>query len=168
MKKSVAVSLTLIILFNIAAYYVWFTVLQFSIHSEIKQAIIEGLKEKDLIRIEVSENYKTTIRWTEVEKEFCYKCEMYDVVKIKKKKGKSCYYCINDRKEEELFALFKKTHSLKKEIDKKLIPIFHLQYFPQEFASVSLRFITKTDYPNLVFLFASNSPDIISPPPKAV
>lgn len=165
-RKYISIGILFIILFNIGGYYMWFGVMQYRIRKEIKQEIRKGLNDNDLILFEISDNSKTDLNWIEAGKEFSFNAEMYDVVKEKKLKNKTLYYCINDRKEEQLIANYKETHNTKKETDKKLRIITPFQYFQSHFETRNYKHAISISYPNLIFLYTSNIPDVHSPPPK--
>ncbi|NVN93848.1 MAG: hypothetical protein HXX18_01055 [Bacteroidetes bacterium] len=167
MKKYFSILLLNIILFHLGGYYIWYSVLQYASHREIKQEIRRGLKDKDLVLIEISDNNKSSVNWKENDKEFAFNGEMYDVVSIKKLKNKVQYYCINDHREEKLIAEFKKNHNSEKQTDKKIRTEFNVQFFAQLFVIENYKYATKIRYPNLIFLYKSNNLDIHSPPPKS-
>jgi len=167
-RKHVSRIILLVILFNIGGYYIWFGVLNYNIHKEIEQTIRNGLKDEELILIEISGNHTSDIIWIEQNKEFRLNGEMYDVVRIIKKYDRISYYCINDSREEKLIANFKKAHNTKKETDKKNKTTFHLQYFPQKIVSTLFDSATEFRYPILTSMYNSNIIDIQSPPPKSV
>lgn len=167
MKKYISIIVLLIILFNIGGYYLCFTVLQLKIRTEIKQAIRNGLKDEDLILFEISDNSNPAVHWVESEKEFSFKGEMFDVVRIKKQQNKKLYYCINDRKEEQLILNYRKNHNSEKQTDKKIKTGFNVQFFAQQFVIKNYKYATNIRYPNLIFLYKSNNLDIHSPPPKS-
>lgn len=75
------------------------------------------------------------IDWKEKDKEFERNNKMYDVVRIEIKKDSINYYCINDKKEENLFSQFAKftggNSSNSKKLSNILNSIFKNYYFNQ-------------------------------------
>lgn len=84
---------------------------------EMKQQLRRRLSETDLELISYLEHEKE-IEWEEEGKEFRLNGEMYDVVRTGTVNGKPVYYCINDKKENELIQkylnLFKQKNSSNK------------------------------------------------------
>ncbi len=166
MRKLVFILLTSVFLFNTGGYYLWFSVLKQNIHKEIRQEIEKGLKEKDLSLIIVSESNKTGICWTKPDKEFKYKGEMYDVVKVKIKNQKKYYYCINDSKENRLIAHFDKSKNARKRIE-KIVKRTHNPYFPLQFSLSTNNYASNFRYVSIDIFYSSNIVDTLSPPPKS-
>ncbi|MDP4266405.1 MAG: hypothetical protein Q8880_03100 [Bacteroidota bacterium] len=81
-----------------------FKIAQFQVKNEIKNDILKNISDKQLVLIKISKGIKNkNVSWKE-ENEFSIDGKMYDVVR-KIDKGDSIYcYCINDEKEESLFA----------------------------------------------------------------
>ncbi len=80
---------------------------QYAIRNEVKQKILHSVKESELIAIRMSvadmnsgkDGYKKTD-----DKEFVLQGKLYDVVRSKTIGDSVILYCINDIKEEQLFA----------------------------------------------------------------
>lgn len=166
MRKWILILLTSIFLFNTGGYFVWFSVLKLNIHKEIRHEIEKGLKEKELSLIIVSNSNKADICWTKPDKEFKYKGEMYDVVKVKIKNQKRYYYCINDSKENRLIAHFDKSQHAKKSIE-KIVNRTHNLYFPLQFSLSTNRCTSDFRYLTMDVFYASTIVDTLSPPPKS-
>jgi predicted transcriptional regulator len=167
MRKYISIIILFIFLFNIGGYYLWFSVLQYHTQKEIEKEIEEGSKDEHITLIIVPVADEQGICWIKPNKEFRYKGELYDIVKIQHQHQKKYYYCLNDSKEKQLIADFNKTHNTKKESEKKLKRSFNYSFYLQRFS------ITKNVYP-IDFAFAAttilykpNTIDILSPPPKS-
>lgn len=165
MRKYISAILIVVILFNVAGCYLLFIAKQYIIQKEIKQEIRKGLKDEDLSLIIVSNNDDAGMCWTEPNKEFKYKGEMYDVVKIKIINQKIYYYCINDVKEEKLIAGFYKNHSSKKE-ERNIKRAYNDLYIPQQYL------LTSNIHPSHIqvrfdFLYKVNFVRDLAPPPKS-
>jgi len=167
LRKYISVILISIFLFDIGGYYFWFCIWQNNIQKEIRQEIRNGLEEDDLVLIIAPINGESGISWIEPNKEFRYKGEMYDVVKIKIQNQNKYYYCIKDIKEKQLIASYNKNHNPKKEAGKK-IREFKYQYIPQQFSLTFSIYTSDLTSATIVFLYKSKIIDIHSPPPKSV
>jgi hypothetical protein len=67
----------------------------------------ENYSENRLTKLTFTTKYLSNLPvWTKDGKEFCYKNEMYDVVKIFSNKDSISYYCIKDRAENSLLESF--------------------------------------------------------------
>jgi hypothetical protein len=87
-------------------YYIAFKASQYSIKKELKKKIKNSSSDNDLIQIAVSTNdkdRKAEMEWTD-EHEFRYHGHMFDVVRYRTSNDTTYYSCINDLKEESLFA----------------------------------------------------------------
>ena len=167
MRKYISFILILIFLFDIGGYYFWFCIWQDHLQKEIRQEIRNGLEEDDLVLITAPINGESGISWIEPNKEFRYKGEMYDVVKIIIQNQNKYYYCIKDIKEKQLIANYNKNHNSKKE-DGKKIKEFKYQYIPQQFSLTYCTYTSDLTSATIVFLYKSKIIDIHSPPPKPV
>jgi len=167
MRKYIALLIVPVFLFNIGGYYLWFSVLQHNLQQEIGQEIREGIKDKDLTLITVPLNDEAGISWIKPNKEFRYKGEMYDVVKIQVQHQKKLYYCMNDSKEKQLLADFNKTHNTKKDSEKKLKRSFTYNFYFQQVTSVKNFSAIDIPFASIHILYKPGAIDIHSPPPKS-
>jgi len=69
--------------------------------------LFANISETEL-EIIVLEDNTDHIKWEKEGKEFALHGELYDVAKIKKQKGKTLLYCINDKKEKQLLHDYSK------------------------------------------------------------
>jgi len=103
--KIIALFLLLgIYLYITVGYTCSFFILRYKLKKEIKKLIKSSLSEKDLEVIRINKTELQNIKWKERGKEFVYKNNMYDIVKIENRGDCTVYYCINDKKEKELFS----------------------------------------------------------------
>ena len=166
MKKLVSIGILFIFLFNIGGYYLWFSILQNNIQNQVEEKIEAGLKGEDLTLIIVAAEKAHEIYWIKPNREFRYKGEMLDVVKIKTVPGKKYYYCLNDKKEKQLMAGFNKTHKTKKESEKRLKRNFSFSFYLQAFIAVKNVYPIELSSGTIGDFYRSNTIDIHSPPPK--
>ena len=94
----------MIFLFNTAGYFIAFKTQQYQVKSEIESEIKAGINTNELTTVTISKMDLSDIQWMESGKEMRYNGEMYDVVKSSETSNSVTYYCINDAKEESLFA----------------------------------------------------------------
>ena len=108
MKKIFVIILISIFTFNLAGYWGIFLTLKNNIKKDIRNLISTKVPDEKLCLVVLSlKSYydkSSEIKWIEQNKEFRYKNSMYDVVRIKVKNNNIYFYCINDKKEAELFA----------------------------------------------------------------
>lgn len=99
MKKISAIFLLLLFLFSTTGYYVFYSIQLHKAKKEAKKQVLAGVPDSMLETIEASSN----IRWEgDDDDEFLFEGNMYDVVRVEVKDGKTLYHCINDKKEKEL------------------------------------------------------------------
>lgn len=167
MRKSVSILLMPILLFNLGGYYLWFSALQFKRQEEVRQEIRKGLKEEDLTLFVVPAEGESGLHWIKPDKEFRYKGEMYDVVKIKTFQQKKYCYCLNDSKEKQLITHFNRSHNSKRDTEKKLKSGFsYSSYFPQ-YTLARNQYAVDLDFTAPCIMYSPASVDILSPPPKS-
>jgi hypothetical protein len=152
-------------LFDTAGYFLLFCLRQDITRREIRREIRMGLKEGQLTLITVTGNDESGISWIEPGREFRFRGEMYDVVKIRTENQAKYYYCIKDVKEKQLIAEFNKSRKAKKEDGKKR-EIFNFQYLPAPFSTGSSPSSAGLLTVEPAFFYQSENPDVNSPPPK--
>lgn len=162
LKRFISFILLFIFIYNIGGYYIWFRLEQYNIQSEIQN----GSQKKELTLISVPLNDKSSIIWTEENKEFIYHGEMYDVVKIKTINNINYYYCINDKKEKQLITDFIKKDSLQKKSENIIQKVIDNIYQTQAYKLIVYNQPVGIDFCMLSVNYKSNINDIHSPPPK--
>lgn len=85
-------------------YIIVFKITQIQIKKEVKRELKSKVKSTDLHLISFSKNDLDKINWMEEEKEFLLNNKMYDIVKKEISENSVLFYCIDDKKEAELFA----------------------------------------------------------------
>jgi hypothetical protein len=158
--------LILVFLLNTGEYYLWFLFVQNKVRSEMSREIKSGLKDEEMSLIMVDNNSNSEIHWIRQNKEFLYKWEMYDVVRIKHQSQKLYIYCVNDKQEKQLLDNYAVNEKIKKELDKKIKRFFLSNYF-------SGNYVFKLNLASCDCSFTSinhqreyNFKTIPSPPPK--
>jgi hypothetical protein len=112
LKKLVIISLLGIFLFNTAGYYVVFLAEQMQIRNEIRSQINSGYYDKSFTSvITVNKTALSNVEFFDDGNEMIYNGARYDITKKTETDSEVTLYCINDLKEESLFA------SLDKHID---------------------------------------------------
>ena len=168
MKQTFSILLLLIFLFTISGYYWYFSFKQHLIKEEIEREIIQGMKEEDLTELVLPDNNHNGFFWIKKNKEFMYRGDMYDVVKIFKKSQNIHYICFRDKKEEKLLDEYKKENQSRKDTEKKVKWVWGLKFFKQTSTKLHISISVNMFYPILVTNFKSHPISIPSPPPKPV
>lgn len=132
----------------------------------VGQHIRQRIKDEELSLIMVPAGKNGGISWITEGKEFRYKGEMFDVIRIENKLNKRYLYCIKDKKEKELLANYLKTTKSKKDSDKKQKRVLTERYFPHELNINKLYFTSQVQYVTIIFSLQSNCLIIPAPPPK--
>jgi hypothetical protein len=153
-------------LFNVCGYSVWFNIAENRIRREIKAQIRQGLEEKDLSVIEVEKGRESGIKWLERGKEFIYRGEMYDVVRMESFGNKQVYHCIQDVKEKKLIAGFARNHDSSQKT-RKLLSYFQFNFINNPQVQLNTPIILEHEYGSSPFNICNNITEITDPPPKA-
>ncbi len=104
MKRTIAILLSVIILFQLTGFLIVFKVKQQAIRKEIKHLIKNGVPQNELIAIEFNSSNKLDFDWKH-SREFSYKGSMYDIVRTDTiNQNTFLFYCVNDIQEKQLFA----------------------------------------------------------------
>jgi len=164
-RKYLSVILLFFFLFNMGGYYLWFNYLKNNIQKEIRREIRKGLSEKDLTLITVPVNDESGICWIKPAKEFTYRGEMYDVVKIKISDNKKFIYCINDIREKKLIADFSKTNESSQKA-RKLLGNFQYIFVIQPESFFHINEPSNHDFRIKSFGTATAIREVTIPPPK--
>ena len=93
----------MVFIYNLFGYYIVFHLVQFQVRDEVKTRLKFSVSENDLVLISIEDGSESVLIWVKPEKEFRYQGQMYDIVKLKKTKFKTLYYCLQDFKESKLF-----------------------------------------------------------------
>ena len=168
MKKLLSIALVFVFCYSIVGFYLNFEIEQFRIREETREKIMRTLPETELALVKISSAEKQNISWMDGGREFRYKGNMYDVVRIKKGTNSTWYYCFSDVKESRLLAHLDKlvkeqtgnsqsrTHQKKQEIT----------YFFQESCPPQCLTETPILFFNYPARYKSIDTDVLSPPPR--
>lgn len=165
-KASIILIITALILCN-AGFYFSYLAGRIKIHAQV-EAMMNKLQPNQLIAIADSSIKQND--WDEKDKEFSYKSEMYDVVKIDTINGQKVFYCLNDTKETTLENTFAEQIEKQQNSGKKATSVFFLKIVYMSIEPITLFeaqvFLTKTTYPPvLVTKIITRPQDILHPPP---
>jgi hypothetical protein len=176
MKKLLSILFLFIFLFNLAGYYIVFTIMQQTARKEMKAFIKKNPPLDKLERLVISDekmNSPEIFKYKDDNKEIIYNGKLYDIVCATKDGSNTIFYCINDKNEEQLFAglndhikqnfeqngpLKKRSIQLIKNIIKEVLPVYRLGFMIPN--------ATEFIYPTLKFLLSTKFILVISPPPK--
>ena len=168
MKKSFSIALLLVFFYGIIGFYLNFEIEQCRIKEEIKEKIINNLPDNELTILKVTACENERIEWTEQGKEFRYKGEMFDLVKVKQVNGITIYYCFCDSKENKLLSCLDKLvkeqcdHSQSRSVQKKQVINY---YFQEGVFSQSLP-VSPVHYFPYTSAYKYICPEVITPPPR--
>jgi hypothetical protein len=104
LKNSVVIILLAVFVFNTMGYFIAFQTIQHQVKKEAKRSILNKMNDSFYLKKVFTEEAFNKIDWHDDGKEFVLNNELYDVVKIEKNKGDFIVYCIDDKKETQLFA----------------------------------------------------------------
>ena len=163
-----------IFLFNVAGYFIAFKIEQYQIKETIESEIKSGINTEDLTLITISKTDPSAIQWTEAGKELRYNDAIYDVVKSQETATTITYYCLNDTKEESLFAnlddhinthvIANNTHKNSKKSIDNIVKLYFLSKQKIETISVA----TSSSYLPFHLIFSSTIIEKNAPPPELV
>ena len=107
LKKLVSIFLVFLILYNMLGYIVVFKSYQYAIRKEVKNRIKDAIPENEftVIRLTNDDVQNGKKGFTKIDdKEFSLSGKLYDIVRSQVSGDTTIFYCINDSKEEQLFA----------------------------------------------------------------
>ncbi len=168
MKKILSLVLVFVFFYSIMGFYLNFEVEQYQIKEEIKEKIVNNLPEKELTLVKISSIENKKITWMEDGKEFRYKGNMFDVVRIKTGADTIYYYCFDDENESKLFVNLDKlvkeqtdnSQSRTNQKKQEITYFFHQILFTQSLIGTPILYF---DY---LYTYKSIDTDVLSPPPR--
>ncbi len=174
MKKAASLFLLSIFLFNAVGYYFVYKAAQYQIKYEMQSEIKQGADNNEFETLTISKNNLHYVEWLETGKEMRYNNKLYDIVKCTETSSAVTFYCINDTKEESLFANLEEhinTHiagkPTKNENQKKSIGNIIKLYFNNDL-SINLNLVSseKHIFSSNNFTYKSTLIETDSPPPE--
>ncbi len=143
--------------------FLFFKLVEHNLKHEVQNQIKKGFKDEELTLIELSNENKDNIRWIEFQKEFKYKGEMYDVVKMVQNGNSTYLYCFNDKKEEAFVSSFYRNLKIRLQ---KITNVYQVIFI----VPVNTVTITFTSFENKFFYKDLNlqpiSATVLAPPPE--
>lgn len=177
MKKLVSIFLLVCLIAPITGTYIWLRHEVKLIKKEVKQQMIAGLDDKELIILKFKiSNTKSNLKWKH-SKEFEYEGEMYDVVKSIVKGDTILYTCWWDNKETKLNKQLAHligdiigNNPQNKENQKRLVS-FYQKLFHQNTPNIfGIHRINTTNlhcsFNNIIYSLSATAPPV--PPPEKV
>ncbi|MFA7381000.1 MAG: hypothetical protein WC150_11080 [Bacteroidia bacterium] len=169
MKKSIAISLFAIMLYNIAGYYAVYNVLNIQVKKHVWKLQKGQIPDADLLAFSPDITTDADFEWVK-EHEFRYRGNLYDIIRKTETTNSVVWYCIQDEREQEMLTHLKQQvhqnngHPAKNA--KLLIKSIVKDYIVEmpAFVHVSALQIAHSTYFICLFL----SPDLTqeSPPPR--
>ncbi len=167
MRKLISIALLTLVFFSQLGYHFIYSVKLIMVRKEQKWKILSTIDDAELEKVELN----AQIKWKEEGREFYFQGQLYDVVKKKNLNGKTVYFVLNDRNEEELLA--KHAHTTKKQTgnqaDKKIAAqIFQQVCILDEPITATILYIknSATRFPVRLDMHGENHRKILIPPPQ--
>jgi len=171
-KRVIAILFLTLYVYNIAGYYAVFKALQCEVRADIKRQVKETVPEDELFLIAVPLGAENMLQWLK-EHEFRYQGSLYDVVRHHTSNDTTYYHCVNDTQEEQLFENLEahvRAQTNSGGLPQKAADVFKniaKDYFPQR-SVVELHLPSGTIVTGAAeILFASFTPDVLTPPPRS-
>lgn len=175
MKKFVSISLVFFILLNIIGSFTLFYYTKNQVNREMKKLIKSKIPIEKLEVIKLTRNDLNGIYYQRIhDGEFRWHGNMYDIVMEMKSGDFVVFYCINDKKEEAIFATFHKLvddksqrNGLTKSLNKLLNNILFVGFLHDR----NVFLIKNIASLNKIFLnenYCSIIPEVYTPPPQFI
>jgi hypothetical protein len=103
LRKVISILLLTVFLHDNICFLVLFKVMQIRVKHEIKREIESNIPFSELILIEINSQNIEELNWLKFGKEFRLNGNFYDIVKTEYSGTKTKFFCINDKKERDLF-----------------------------------------------------------------
>lgn len=167
MKRTTSLLLILLFLFNTGGSYLIFRMQQSEARRESEETINSQKALKDVIVLAFRQNHEEGLVWVRPGKEFTFRGELYDVVKVTSCGNMKYYHCYNDSREKKLIAGYQKSNHSRKEPDKKRKASNNIIFFSQKCLFSRTLYPSCYTYPLYEFYYLSEIPVTPTPPPKA-
>ncbi len=173
MKKIIFYLLFSIFIYQIGGYFIGFSIMKYSIKSEMKIKIKKSLNANEyqffnFIIISKEKSFK----WEESDKEFWYNGRIYDIVKIEKS---GILKCIDDIQEKKLFQnlesyvndFFEKNSNGKKSMQ-TINSLFFALFLPSKEIVIPQRYCISTTsiFDRLIIRNSDRTLSVVSPPTR--
>jgi len=146
--------------------YVLYQIAWNDTHEAMEAAFLSRVHEDDLEAINYTDDQQA-ISWQEVNEDFYFRGELYDVAQTRTIDGKTWLYCIKERTENDLIEKYAKTTSLRKPNDigisrPELLSeyVLKVKESSDKIISINTRF---TNFEQHILLRAK---EILIPPPR--
>lgn len=106
MKKSIAISLFAIMLYNIAGYYAVYNVLNIQVKKHVWKLQKGQIPDADLLAFSPDISADADFEWVK-EHEFRYRGNLYDIIRKTDTTDGAVWYCIQDEREQEMLTHLK-------------------------------------------------------------
>lgn len=169
MKKSIAISLFAIMLYNIAGYYAVYNVLNIQVKKHVWKLQKGQIPDADLLAFSPYITADADFEWVK-EHEFRYRGNLYDIIRKTETVTSEVWYCIQDEREQEMLSHLKQQvhqnngHPAKNA--KLLIKSIVKDYIVEIPASVHVSLIRTAHSSCFICLFLQPDLKKESPPPR--
>lgn len=176
MKKTAALFLLSIFLFNTVGFFFVFKVEQSLVKSEVQLKIKSGFDPSELEAITINKNKLAAVQWLKPGKEMLYNNQLYDIVKSTETFSTITFYCINDTKEKALLSKLEDhinthvvpTNPIKNNSQKKLMDTVIKLYFSNQISFSVFQHESKIHYFISNLIYTPALLEIPSPPPEFI
>jgi len=161
-----SIILVLTLFFVSDGYHLYYLYLQNQQKRSVEEKIKEGSFKEELSIINIKSKNSDDLQWIKINKEFRFKGDLYDIVKVEHLQTSTRYFCIKDVKEKKLESRF--INNLKRRRNKlqKLRQNLNLKFLQtgNNFKTNNQKIIVEHKlYSNT---YKSGIIDISSPPPR--
>jgi len=146
-------------------YFQWATTMN---RHEMKKMIRQNLDSTQITLITLTPANSHEFKWRDKGKEFCYRGEMYDVIKKEAGPSGTRIFCVNDKIEKQLIKFLRQSTRNRRDNDRRLRQMTGNNLFfefpgktIQPLAS-GFRFGQKAEQ------FVSSRPEVKPPPPRLI
>lgn len=146
-------------------YFHWATTIN---RHEMKKMIRQNLDSTQITLITLTHANSHEFKWRDKGKEFCYRGEMYDVVKKEAGPSGTRIFCINDKVEKQLIRFLKRSTKNRRDSDKRLRQITGNNLFI-EFPDENLQPVASgVIFGQKTRQLVSSFPEVKPPPPRLI
>ncbi|MBE0646285.1 MAG: hypothetical protein IH596_00720 [Bacteroidales bacterium] len=150
-----------LLLFNFMGYWVIFEVNRYQIRKEMESSSA-GKRPIEVIEISNTDS-SSDLRWVN-EHEFVYQGNLYDVIYTSPRSSKKVYYCIHDKKEQNLVKAFQ--HANTSKVTQSLLNLIVHNAMPVLSLSAEFEIPREVIYPHITIQLCQVSIPPGYPPPR--
>lgn len=166
LKKIIPLIVLCIFLSGSGGYFFVFKIKQYVNSCNIRFEINKNLKNNLREELVFNSGDIRSLKWIKKQKEFIYRGQMFDVVKITATGKQLHYYCIKDAKEKKLISEFRKRSRSSGQSNKIIRKLTQSHFIISSLPSKTFRHMYACCYGQPACLYFSPFCSTSSPPPK--